>query len=583
MLAGLMGIVAWFGACGDKAGNDNGDIDGGQNNNTFTHQETLSDEYRVEPGDIFTIQLTTAGQWVPDPVLDPRDDLSDTARNAVEAAPAWVQDDLARTLAQLTTAQANTLAAEILAADSSTVDEIAWSIAATHPNVLAWILDRDHAFMFTENAEGVYAVDGLFQYASLVELGDGRTTLEVTGENGTYQLDPLMYYRHVVYPRAYIDLPAVIDNRFWRTLFRTDTTYGSTAVDSVAGAQNVQAAARLLGEWIQSYMEFGYDSSETWPVRIYFDAYGSCGEYSILTTAAAKTVFIPTLSVAARADDHEWNELWDERWIMWDNSLGEIGNNPHYPYIDMPEIMDVDMPGSAVFGEVAHVFRFRPDEHVFTTDLYTPMVEVNLDVTDSLGEPVEGVRIMALSGDASFAPCMYDYTDSSGMVSFLLGDDINYTFEADHPILGDIQRAHAFADTHAPGPLAASLAFESALPRTLTNTGNPDPGDMLLQVSFTVTRTEQHRFNYLTEPYNLDHSYRIPLDGGVVDLILVDEQSYQALQIGDRFGGTGLFIGQREGTRELRLSSGQNWYLVIDNRMWPNATRWVDIDVTAMW
>ena len=122
--------------------------------------------------------------------------------------------------------------------------------AVTHPAILQWVVENQLEGLFLENAQGIYAVDGQLAYAHLVELPEGRTTLELTGEVGTYQLDPDRYYWYVVHPRNYMELHTFVSNDWWRTLFTQDTTYGSTVVDAVAGAQTVQQAADAVGVWI---------------------------------------------------------------------------------------------------------------------------------------------------------------------------------------------------------------------------------------------------------------------------------------------------------------------------------------------
>jgi hypothetical protein len=586
-------LATLLGACGGGGGQGEEDTyeDGETDVEDVEDEESggsasFADEVRIEPGAAYSIHIDPTGAITPDPVDDPLAGLSATCASAVEAAPAWIREDLARTLWMVDAVGAETLASEILAASELEVDEVAWSIAVTAPEVLEHILSSGHVGLFRENASAIYAVDGMLLYARLVELDEGRTTVELDGEAGTYELDPEMYYWYVVYPRAYIGLPAYFSGNFWRTMFQIDTPYAGSLVDAVATATSVGEAADAVGDWIQGFMTFGYGTNELQPVEIYMAQFGSCGQYSIITTAAAKTVFVPTASASARADDHEWNEFWDGRWIMWDNSLGEIGTNPHYPYIDWPEIMDDDLYSSGgVFGEVAHVLRFREDEFIEACDQYTGYdQEVTVTVRDASGAPVEGARVIARTAESSYHPCTWSYTGHDGAATFMLGDDLQYGFTTDHPLLGEIPPAGVdpvVRTVEGGDPLAEAAAFGTSYPRTLTDAGSPPTGDLSLALTFEVTDTIQHRVNVITEGYDLGHTYPAELEGGLVDVFIVDQAGHDAFWASEVFDAYSVFVASQDGTVDVTLPADRDWYVVLDNAWWPTSTKFVSLSVTT--
>jgi len=590
--------IALLGACGggddgtgDAAPDGGDDVADGADVADAVEAEapapsTFEGEVRIEGGVAWTIHIAPAGRLGADPVPDPLAELPDTARSAVDAAPERTRETLARTLWRLGAATADLFAAEILAADARTVDDTAWAIAVTAPELLQWIADQGGQHLFLENAEALHAVDGLLPFARLVDLPDGRTTLELDGEDGTYRLEADDFDWYVVYPRAYFELPAYFGGQFWRTLFRNDARYGQTLVDAVAGALTVQEAADAVGDWIQGFMTFTYEGNLLQPVEIYRERRGSCGEYSILTSSAAKTVLLPTVSVAARADDHEWNELWDGRWIMWDNSLGELGTNPHYPYIDWPYIYDDDLasPNPGVFGEVAHVLQFRADESIRACEQYTELEDVTITVRDGSGNPVEGARVLARSNESGYTPCTWSYTDDHGVASFRLGDDLVFGFTADHDVLGTFPdvgvEARVFTEQGGP-PITDELAYPTSYPRRLVDGGTPPAGDLRLSVVLQVLRTEQQRTNYITEGYDLGHTYPASFDGGVIDAFVVDAAGYDAFRAGSPFTAYAVSLAQEDDAVELTLESGRDWYLVLDNAWWPRSTKFVAVSATA--
>jgi len=574
----------------DSATDDGGDFDDAEAEALLP--STFEGDLRIEGGSFATLHIDPTGLLTVGMPPDPLDRLSETGRNAVAAAPEWIRERLARTLAALPPATADLApdpadlyAAEILAADAQTVDETAWSIAVTSVPLLYWMAENAVQHVFLENAEDIYAMDGRLPYARLVERPDGRTTVELDFAAGTAELDPDTYLWYVVYPRGYFELPEIYHGDFWRTLFPDDTRHGGTLVDAVAAATTVAEAADAVGDWIQGFMTFTYDTNYLQPVEIYRDPRGSCGEYSILTSAAAKTVLLPTLSVSARADDHEWNEFWDGRWVQWDNSLGEIGTNPHYPYIDWPEIYDDDYySGAGVFGELAHVLQFRADEDIFASAQYTPMQDVALTVVDGAGTPVEGARVIARSNESGYLPCTWSYTGADGVASFVLGDDLVYGFTIDHPVFGDLPATGVTArlnTVEGGDPLAQTVNYDAAYPRLLFDHGAPPAGDRAVSLSFRVLRTDQERVNVITEDYDLGFTYSHELEGGLLDVFLVDDAEVRSMATGSHFVAYATQLAVQEGSVELSLPSDRDWYLVLDDSMWPNGTKLVSVSAMA--
>jgi hypothetical protein len=546
----------------------------------------LEDSYEVAGGDYFAIKIAATGELVPDEIVDPYDQLSEVTASAVDRAPSWITEQLARHLAQLPTADADTLAEQILAAEDLMVDEVAWSIAVTDAPILSNIVANSSASLFLENAEGVYAMAGQLAYADLVEVTDGLTTLLLNGENGEFQLDPEQYYWYVVHPRSYMELPRYVQGYFWRTLFLEDDIYGENLVDAASGAQTIQEAADLIGDWMQAFMSFQYGTNDLQPVQIYYATIGSCGQYTHLTNAAARAVLIPSVTASARADDHEWNEIWDERWVHYDTSLGDMPNdNPHYPYIDWPDIYDVDIGSSSVLGEVSHVLRFRPDQNIFPSDLYTQYLEVTIAVTDAAGEPVEGVRVQAHTVESSGGYCTWEYTDDMGEATLYLGDDLLYTFIANAEHL-DLGTATALASgtglwiyEDSEEPVLDAMSLPLAYERTVTAVGDSPGGGIKVALGFEVTETRQYRSNMITEGYEIGDTYEVTLEGGALDVFVTNAAGYDAFENGQPFDAWAVTLGQSQAALELAIPPGEDWYVVLDNSLRPNGDKQVSVSL----
>jgi hypothetical protein len=576
LAAVAVAVIASAWGCADEADGADAGADGGADGGPAWLVDT---ELRLTAGGYAAFRVGAAdGIALVDP-QDPYGELPEAARQAVDAAPEWTRARLVRTLSRLDAAAAEAFAAQILAAGELQRDEVAWSVAVTDAPLLAWMADEGGAGIFVENAEAVYAVDGRLAYAQLVELDGGVTTLHVIGAGSEYDLEPELYYWYVVYPRGYFELPARVDGELWRTVLADDETYGTALIDYVADAADLGEAALQVGEWIQGFMTFGYESQELQPLVIYDDHYGSCGEYSIITSVAAKTALVPTASASARADDHEWNEYWDERWIMWDNSLGDItgSGNPHYPYLDWPEIFDDDLYSSGVLGQVAHVFRYRPDDAVFPSEVvYTPTEEVDLAVTDANGEPVEGARVIVEElTESGGLPCTWGYTDAAGTAAFLLGNDLGYRFRVSHDLLGT-PAASPVVGTDEPGPIPAEAQLDAAFPRGFENAGAA-AGDVALALELTVVGATQHRINQITEGYEMGLTHEIEIEGGQLDLFLLDEDGFAAFAAGEPFAAFSPVTGATDAALDLAVPAEGYRYVVLDNRMWPVSDKTVAV------
>ena len=78
-------------------------------------------------------------------------------------------------------------------------------------------------------------------------------------------------------------------------------------------------AIGALINWEKAAISFGAgDERPIQPNRIYAVGCGNCGEWADMATAAARTALIPSQNVGARANDHTWNEFWDDGWMQWE-------------------------------------------------------------------------------------------------------------------------------------------------------------------------------------------------------------------------------------------------------------------------
>jgi len=363
-------------------------------------------------------------------------------------------------------------------------DEIAFAIANSPIEVLRVMVRMGNAGLLAENAERIYLTAAEVEYAKLVEEAD-HTTIAYRGASGWTTAPWEIYYWWVVHPRILYEVPARIDEEywrksakergqtdsewwkhkpeegihasqtvlgeFWRTGLANDERFGPSLRFSVAGAATLREAQRLTHRFLAKdaggvgLMRFGYETQDLQPWLIYAKHYGSCGEHSIIGAAAARTMLIPASVVGCRGEDHQWNEWWDVdgKWHHWD-CCGKDG-------IDTPWGSSEGLDHKA--KTVSTVTRWRGDDTLdettttvhndpkveYTTKRagYTDVCDVTVRVLDPKERPVDGALVVVRSHwNRRNLISTWGYTNHRGEVKFGLGFEPHggYTIEALTPL-----------------------------------------------------------------------------------------------------------------------------------------------------
>lgn len=554
--------------------------------------DTLSISIDVKPKGSYYIHydklhLALVGKQTPDEI----EALPQEAKDALAIAPEWLHKKLAETFINISDSESIAYANLILnASDPMHVDEIAFTIAHTHGSILSWMRLNGHENIIVDNVEAIYWVNSQgLAYANLVEKGN-YTTLNYSDGSGWQELDRDTYYWYVVYPRAYLELPRYWNGDFWRYFLLTNTTYGTSLYDYVKAATDMQAAANKAGEWIQSVMIFNFGTNYLQPIEIFEERIGSCGQYSIFTTAVGKSALIPTVTATARAEDHEWNEFWDGRWIHWDNSLGDIGGNPPGPYIDWPSLYDKSSWIATDYGGISVVFQFRGDESIRQSRLYTEDATFNMTVEDSDGDPIDGAEVLlypAKVGGSYRGICVWGYTNSRGLVSFYVGDNQDYYIKVHHDTFGwwpfPAMPTKVVGGSQPDEMYNATVSYPSSAGQVPTlnavNLPSGSLGDMKLYVNFTVASEFQWCENELTKPYGLDIRYPVESPGDNVDFFIVNSSEFEKYETGASFDSYELREKATSGSLAFQTYGNDEWYIVLSNEYSYETAKTVEITV----
>ncbi len=518
-------------------------------------------------------------------IIPPPDPITALAWQAIDYAPEWLALELKDSFARLTTDIQDLFAGVILGSVDPYVDEIAFVVAHTAPDVL-----RKPTFytgMLTENAEDVYAHDPFLDYVDIVDYGSAATggdfystVLYRTAESGDtveIELDRDRYYWDIVHPKITDEFPTYINpatgaaaapptGRFWREFLFTHADSGYAVLkDDLAGCEilwagkvddrNDNGAIGIITQYMLDTMVFGSGAERPiQPVRIYRKHLGRCGEWADITCAATRAALIPCNSSGAFASDHTWNEFYDQRWVHW-----EPVNN----YIDSP--MHYEGWGKEFIG----VFNWKGDDDVWTvTERYTPHCTLTVSVTDSAGYPVDGaqVSIARKISTVTYYEATWTSTDHTGQVQLLLGDnnDIFARIESD---LGTVPAGplHKRAVTAAmPNSHYTWDRIVSTLrPKLPVGPAAPPPGESdqyRLRVDWQVDDEFIYGQNRL-----VDNTFSRRVPGGAIAFFVCDQSNYTAYASSDSFLAYEIMEDAGSADVAFTLPTYEPYYAVLSN------------------
>jgi len=474
-------------------------------------------------------------------------------------------------------------------AEKKFVDELAFIIAHTNVDVLRAMtgtIDLNDpectydAAILLDHVEEHYKLKGQLKFADIREKGDYTTLWYINGEGEKKELPRDVYYWYVVHPRCRYEAPGYTHGDFWREYLRYDEqyandTYGRNLVDAVKDAKNIHDAVYALAAWMDSFMDFGYDSHDKTPIEIYDLHYGSCGEWSIIKNAMGRSVFIPTRLANDWAEDHVWNEFYDDvengTWHHWD------GSN-----IDNPECYERDWG-----KDISAVFSYRGDDLVYeygVTKKYTGTAHITARVRDRDGEPVDGAGVIMQSeffvrNNPTYMPApmisIWNYTDENGECEFDLGENY-YTIDVMSEI-GTYHRGYPNLVAGSPGGSyhvdegqddIIEMTIDGRMPQrpTIKEMHAAKNGDVKVRVELKeVNVVAQSIVSYPDDTVVITgNRYPQPVEG-TIEVFVCDENNLERYMAGLDFDYAKSVIVTKGTPKEFALPDG-DWYVVLCNR-----------------
>ncbi|UCE73810.1 MAG: hypothetical protein JSV56_12435, partial [Methanomassiliicoccales archaeon] len=485
---------------------------------------TITSTVQIDPGDMFYIYFDPEDLEL---VEKPPIDLPEECDQALAAVPKWLRGNLSNKFRQLDSDFQITYANLILdSPDDIYIDEIAFVIAHSAVENL-----QDEYFfpeLITHNAQLIYANDQYLNYVDVVERDNYTTVIYKDKDNESMELPKDIYYWYIVHPKLSDELPTYVDpdhnytsdppineknygvppptGKFWRDwLFYLNDSGYPLLREKLQGAYTLWEAISACNSWIGGSMRFTSDNERPiQPVRIYRKHYGRCGEYQDMRNAAARAGLIPSTCAHNVAEDHVWNEFWDQRWIHWDGG------------VDNPMMYE-----NGWGKKISSVWNSRGDSSIWSvTNKYTKTCNFTATVLDDSGMPVDGALVNMLTENYYFPDDLlslttWGTTDYTGTVTIPLGDQRNFWSNAESDDLGSD-----------PSYGSEQVITNSSVDENYAYTFNLPLSAPALKVS------------EITPPGNIDEHFRMEISYEVMANILRVENSYTN-EHGDLYGPSG--------------------------------------------
>jgi hypothetical protein len=559
--------------------------------------KTLSTTVQIDAGENFWIKFDngTLGLEAEPPV-----DLPVECDTALTMVPNWLVDNLTYKFRKLDASHQVEMANLIInSPDPNYRDEIAFCIAHLAPEAL------QHEYFFadllTENAQYIYQNDQYLDYVEVVEKSDYTTLSYKNKTEVALELPRDIYYWYIVHPKLSDELPTYVDpdhnfktdpplenrnygvlpptGKFWRNwLFYENDTGKPLLKDYLSSCTTIWEAVSKCSHWVKDSMSFTSDAERPiQPVRIYRKHIGRCGEHQDLACAAGRAALVPLVCTSNMAEDHVWNEFWDQRWVRWDaNSKDNIDN---WKY-------DTDMGGGKTCSTI---WNNRGDSYTYSAlSRYSDTCTFTATVVDSNGLPVDGSDIMVLSDDfyqaGAISVTTWGTTDYTGTCTFELGNSRDFYASAesdnlgeDPPDQGGEMATQVILDSQSDATYSAQFNLPQAAPKLKATTAAL-PSDPLnkykMEVSYSV-------LNNILQGYNIytgEHS-DIWNTGGNIDFFISDNYNFDEYDAGRTFEAYGLKERISDNDTSLSLPSEDNWYAVLSNEFAQRSTKTVNITV----
>jgi len=486
--------------------------------------------------------------------------LTAQAEQAIAVSPDWLRNDLRWNLGRMNESNQDRYASVILGAGSPITDEVAFMVAHLSWNILS--MSSFDQTLLANSAQLLYTNDQTLDFVQINDYpGSGyySTTEYVFLDQGSpaqVEIPRDIYYWYVVMPKLSDELPlqdSSVYDEFWREYLYTyadpdypllsDLMSSCTALwdgvpHNTGSTVDSTQAVDMISYWVShTIIEPAWGDRPIQPNVIAHEHNGNCGETQDLLNAAARTCLVPSVSTLDICEDHVWVEFWwNGEWHPWQPDWVD---NPYIAY-------DYYYGGSK---DCSCIWTWRNDGYTWDDDvaLYTPVCTLTVDITDSLGIPVENARV-SIASEAWQSPNLtrgtWGETDRNGEITFLLGDNQNYyvnvaTRLGNYPASGYYQLIdNSVAGEH----YYWGWMTTSPMPQLQVDPGTPGTeSKYLLEVQYDQPYDIMNGRDFYASPISYYSEHQ---DGGTLDFFFADPANMLLYLDGQPFTGFWFQDGQ---------------------------------------
>ncbi len=310
---------------------------------------------------------------------------------------------------------------------------------------------------------------------------------------------------------------------------------------------------------------------------------GNCGENQDILCAAARACLIPVSCVDLHAEDHVWNEFYDDGWHFFETwrggvmtTLGGKGTG----------VLDMDYGGRYPFSGT---LRWRNDGLVeVTTDFYSETCELAATVLDRNGVPIDGALVEVWASNVLAGPypdymrSVWGHTDANGVITMKLGNTRNLYARAETP-LGDYPAGADTIEEFAPYSQTGRVySWEVSVSGTM-------PSLDLFEVEAPPAQDGTHLSITFELPYQtlycenpMDRNVAAQkLTPGQIDFFICDAENFAKLERCEPACAFEIMWDAEDGGLDFAVNTDAEYYLVFSNldRLALNQALYYSLDV----
>jgi len=366
-----------------------------------------------------------------------------------------------------------------------------------------------------------------------------------------------------------------------------------------------EGAIAKIGWWVANNHPWRVIEMATWrrnptiqravdPARILFNHFANCGEIQDVYGAAMRTLLIPCSLTATHADDHVWNEFYEnDGWyplqVSWSGSSTHID--------EWSVAYDADTGGGkTISGMIVTrpdcyihnvLGRYEPEvdgDGIIQSGDYSYYVTLRITVVDRNNYPVDGARIFiatpAFYDPSSLGVATWAFTGPDGVAEFNVGENNDYYYQVESVIGTVPDEDHVDllvreTETTEPGEViersiklegvdSSGLPFPPIPSISVSEDTHSPPGMLEDAWTLRVGVAGDRELAYGASLIMNERSWMEPAGSGSVSVFLMDADNYRLFLDGYGAGGVKVAEDVLEYNFDIDLlpDSG-TWYLVV--------------------